>query len=99
MSKTQSQQPQIVRELSKLQLIKDPDARPLYELERLPRSELRLSQLYHLSMKKFEKDDGYLMEQAIAEIIRKELNTLQIKCEQAANSAYAVTREMTTFQK
>ena len=84
--------------MSKLALIEDPDAKPLYELERMPRSELKLGQLYYLSQRKLEKDDGYLFEQAVAEIIRGELNTIQIKCEQAANQAWAVNKEMDTFQ-
>ena len=98
MAKTQSHMPQIGKQMSKLALLEDPDAKPLYELERMPRSELKLGQLYYLSQNKFDKDDGYLLEQAVAEIIRGELNTIQIKCEQAANQAWAVNKEISTFQ-
>ena len=63
--------------------IKDPYAKPLYELEKIPRSELRFSQLYYLSQKKFDKDDGFLLECEMERIVRNQLNALQLKCERA----------------
>ena len=79
--------------------INDPYAKPLYELEKIPRTDLRFSQLYYLSQKKFDKDDGFLLECAMETVVRDQLNALQLRCERAFQLNYLFEEKINRFEK